>query len=62
LSGRTALILSHRPKTISRCDRVVLLKDGKVLEQGGRSALQRDPASEFHQWASAEARPEGAPP
>jgi ATP-binding cassette subfamily B protein len=48
MAGRTTLIIAHRPATIALADRVVLLHDGRAVDQGThaelleRSALYRD--------------------
>ncbi|HUF37410.1 MAG TPA: ABC transporter ATP-binding protein [Anaerolineales bacterium] len=47
LAGRTAVIIAHRLETIRRADRIAILQDGAVLEQGDRLALLADPGSVF---------------
>ena len=49
LRGRTAIIIAHRLGTVARADRILILEDGRALEQGERERLARDPASRFHQ-------------
>jgi ATP-binding cassette subfamily B protein len=49
LSGRTAIVIAHRLATVQRADRIVILEDGKVLEEGDRVALAADPDSRFSQ-------------
>jgi ATP-binding cassette subfamily B protein len=39
IAGRTALIVAHRLSTIEKCDRIVLVADGKVLEEGSHDEL-----------------------
>uniref|UniRef100_UPI00197FDF62 ATP-binding cassette domain-containing protein n=1 Tax=Metapseudomonas otitidis TaxID=319939 RepID=UPI00197FDF62 len=36
---RTLLLIAHRPSTIAQADRVVLLEDGQVRDQGTHSTL-----------------------
>lgn len=39
LEGRTVLLVAHRPATIAWADRVVVLEDGRVVEDGAPDAL-----------------------
>jgi ATP-binding cassette subfamily B protein len=39
LHGRTALIIAHRLSTVLIADRVLILADGKVIEDGPPTAL-----------------------
>lgn len=39
LEGRTALIIAHRLSTIRRADRILVLSDGRVAEEGTHEAL-----------------------
>ncbi|GAA3905342.1 ABC transporter ATP-binding protein [Streptomyces gulbargensis] len=45
-TGRTTLVIAHRPATIRRADRVAVLQDGRIAEEGT--------------WAELTARPGGA--
>ncbi|MGH2353033.1 MAG: ABC transporter ATP-binding protein, partial [Chloroflexota bacterium] len=47
LAGRTAIIIAHRLSTVRRAQRIVLLQDGRVREQGTYAALASDPRSCF---------------
>lgn len=48
LSGRTAMIIAHRIKTLDRADDILILSHGKVLEYGQRKDLLKDPDSQYN--------------
>ena len=56
LQGRTAIIIAHRLETVRRADDILMLKDGRILEHGARSALVRDQNSNFSQLLRAGGR------
>jgi subfamily B ATP-binding cassette protein MsbA len=39
MTGRTTLVIAHRLSTIERADRIVVLADGKIAEQGTHQQL-----------------------
>ena len=41
MAGRTTFIIAHRLSTVRRCDRIVVLRDGVIAEQGTPSELLR---------------------
>lgn len=41
MSGRTTLVIAHRPATIALADRVAVLEGGRIVEQGTHSELVR---------------------
>jgi ATP-binding cassette subfamily B protein len=47
LAGRTAIVIAHRLATVERCDDILILDEGRVLEHGPRVALAADPRSRF---------------
>ncbi|HZU11970.1 MAG TPA: ABC transporter ATP-binding protein [Chloroflexota bacterium] len=47
LTGRTGIIVAHRLRTVGRVDRIMILEDGQVAEEGRRVDLVQDPRSRF---------------
>ena len=39
MKGRTALVIAHRLSTISKCDRIVVMDKGQVIEEGPHAEL-----------------------
>ena len=39
MQGRTTLIIAHRPSTIENADKIVVLKDGRILATGTHGEL-----------------------
>ena len=39
MEGRTAIVVAHRLSTVARLDRIVVLDDGKVSEDGPHAQL-----------------------
>jgi ATP-binding cassette subfamily B protein len=46
-TGRTAILIAHRLKTVQRVDDILILEDGQVVEYGGRIELLKDSHSRF---------------
>jgi ATP-binding cassette, subfamily B, bacterial len=47
LAGRTAVIIAHRLSTVAIADRVLVLRDGEIIEDGPPSELLRSGAGEY---------------
>jgi ATP-binding cassette subfamily B protein len=47
LVDRTGIVIAHRLATLQRCDEVLILDEGRVVEHGSRAALADDPSSRF---------------
>jgi ATP-binding cassette subfamily B protein len=39
MAGRTTLVIAHRPATVALADRVAIVEDGRVVEQGTHAEL-----------------------
>ena len=48
LSNRTGILIAHRLSTVQRADRILILKNGEIREQGDRGTLASDPTSHYH--------------
>ena len=47
LAGKTVLVIAHRMRTVEAADKIVVLKDGEVAEQGSPAALLQNPQGVF---------------
>ena len=66
LAGKTVLVIAHRMRTVAGADHIVVLKDGKVAQQGSPQELMAESGlfrhmvelqSESAQWQLSGARP-----
>src|SRR6185312_8339006 len=51
MEGRTAIVVAHRLSTIQRMDRIIVLDDGKIVEQGTHKELLRVNGQYAQLWA-----------
>ena len=51
LAGKTVLVIAHRMRTVEAADKIVVLSDGKVAEEGKPEDLLADDSSIFRRMA-----------
>jgi len=49
---RTSIVIAHRLSTIEKCDRILVLEAGRLVEEGGFGELKAREGGVFHQLAS----------
>lgn len=49
--GKTVIMIAHRLSTITGTDRIYVLKDGEIEEQGSHDALEKQTGLYAHMWA-----------
>ncbi len=51
LAGKTVLVIAHRMRTVEAADRIVVLADGKVAEEGRPEELFAEENSLFRRMS-----------
>ncbi|MBC7581983.1 ABC transporter ATP-binding protein [Aeromicrobium sp.] len=51
MEGRTAIVIAHRLSTIQKMDRIIVLDDGKIIEQGSHQELVAKAGAYAKLWA-----------
>lgn len=52
MKGRTSIIIAHRLTTVEKCDRIIVLEFGKVIEEGTFDELKSKESGYFAMLAS----------
>ena len=47
MKGRTCIVIAHRLSTVEKCDRVVVLESGMVVEEGNFEQLKNKEGGYF---------------
>ena len=51
MKGRTSIVVAHRLSTIASLDRIIVLEDGKIVEQGTHQQLINKQGAYQHLWS-----------
>ncbi|HEX9153275.1 MAG TPA: ABC transporter ATP-binding protein [Candidatus Saccharimonadales bacterium] len=51
MEGRTTIVIAHRLSTIQKMDRIIVLDDGKIVEQGSHTQLLHKKGTYARLWA-----------
>ena len=47
MDGRTSIVIAHRLSTIMKCDRIVVVSKGQIVEDGTYDELSEKPGGHF---------------
>lgn len=50
MEGRTAIVIAHRLSTIQKMDRIIVMEDGKIIEEGSHKDLLRKDGTYARLW------------
>ena len=59
LTGKTVLVIAHRMRTVEAADKIVVLKEGRVAEEGSPEKLLAGETSMFHRMTKLQASSAG---
>jgi len=45
MKGKTVIVIAHRLSTIQKMDRIIVVDDGKIIEEGSHAGLLQKPGS-----------------
>lgn len=49
--GRTSIFVAHRLSTIANCDKIYVMRDGRVVEEGTHSSLLKSKGLYHEMWS-----------
>ncbi len=52
MKDRTSIVIAHRLSTVEKCDRILVLESGRLVEEGGFQELKNREGGIFAQLAS----------
>jgi ABC-type multidrug transport system fused ATPase/permease subunit len=50
MQGRTTFVIAHRLSTIKNADRILVLEEGRIVEEGAHDALMQKEGRYHHLW------------
>ena len=59
LAGKTVLVIAHRMRTVEAANKIIVLEDGEVVEEGDPAALREKPNSIFKRMTELQAEGSG---
>ncbi len=59
LAGKTVLVIAHRMRTVEAADKIIVLEDGEVVEEGDPATLRKKPNSIFRRMTELQAEGSG---
>ncbi len=51
MKDRTSIVIAHRLSTVANLDRIVVLEDGKIIEEGSHKELLKKKGSYYRLWS-----------
>ena len=51
MKGRTSIVIAHRLSTISKLDRIIVMHDGEIIEDGNHDKLLKKKGQYARLWA-----------
>jgi ABC-type multidrug transport system fused ATPase/permease subunit len=52
MKNRTSIVIAHRLSTVEKCDRILVLENGSLVEEGAFTELKNKEGGIFAQLAS----------
>ena len=52
MAGRTSIVIAHRLSTIRDADRIVVIRDGAIVEQGNHEELMKSQGAYYRLFMS----------
>ena len=50
MAGRTTIVIAHRLSTVVNADHIIVLEDGRLVEEGTHASLMADPHSVYSRF------------